>query len=213
MSVKTLANRYPLTGLLSWILSVQYFIVQLIAGFNWPHPYSLADNTISDLGNTSCSMYGSRYVCSPLHSYMNASFITLGILMMAGAILIYKRLKSSRPVMVGFGCMFLAGLGTLMVGLFPENTISYLHITGAFMPFLIGNIGIVILGYKLELSIIMRIYTLLSGVIALDALVLFVNHTYLGIGIGGMERIVAYPQTLWLIIFGLYLLKSKLVRN
>jgi hypothetical protein len=35
--------------------------------------------------------------------------------------------------------------------------------------------------------------------------VFFASSHYLGLGEGGMERIVAYPQTLWLIFFGTYL--------
>jgi hypothetical protein len=31
---------------------------------------------------------------------------------------------------------------------------------------------------------------------------LFVNHIYLGLGVGGMERMVAYPIIFWVIEFG-----------
>ena len=45
--------------------------------------------------------------------------------------------------------------------------------------------------------------------LALLALILFATHTYLGLGAGTMERIAAYPETLWLIIFGAYIAHTR----
>ncbi len=197
-----------------WMLSLQYFIVQIIVASAWLNPaYSLAKNTISDLGNTACGIENSRYVCSPLHGLMNASFITLGIFMATGSLLIYQEFKETKWALIGFSFMLLAGIGTLLVGLFPENTIISLHILGATLPFLIGNIGLIILGSALNIPRYLRLFTLLAGVISLIALAFFATHHYLGIGIGGMERITAYPQTLWLIVFGAYISKNHYSRS
>ena len=106
--------------------------------------------------------------------------------------------------------MALAGLGSILVGIFPENGIGWLHFLGAALAFLIGNLGMVILGFSLELPRTLKYYSILSGAISLMALVLFVSDTYLGIGIGGMERIVAYPQTVWLIVFGIYVSRDRM---
>jgi hypothetical membrane protein len=103
-----------------------------------------------------------------------------------------------------------AGAGTLLVGLFPENTISDLHILGAAVTFLCGNIALLLIGLSPYFSRRLRIYTIGSGIIALIALALFFTHQYAGIGIGGMERITAYPQTIWLIIFGTHTLRTRL---
>jgi hypothetical protein len=51
----------------------------------------------------------------------------------------------------------------------------------------------------------MRIYTIFSGLISLSAFFLFISQIYLGIGIGGMERLAGNLQTLWLIVFGVYI--------
>ncbi len=211
--IKTFHDRYPFVGPGMWILSVQYFLVQLIVAIAWPNQFSLAYNTISDLGNTVCGIYGSRYVCSPLHISMNISFIILGLFMSLGSILIYQEFKKSHGSRVGFSFMAIAGIGTAMVGIFPENTINQLHSLGAFMPFLIGNLAIIILGLILDLPKSIKNYSVLSGVIALVALVFFITHNYLGIGIGGMERIVAYPQTIWLIVFGIYISKNRVSKR
>ena len=206
--IRTFHDRYPLAGPALWMLSLQYFIIQIAVGRAWPVDYSLSQNTISDLGNTACSLYGGRLVCSPLHNLMNASFIVLGATMIAGAMLIYREFRQSAGSAAGFGAMGLAGFGTAVVGFFPENTIGVLPFWGAMLPFLIGNLGIVVLGLVLDLPKSLRLYTIASGGLALVALALFLSNTYLGLGIGGMERIVAYPQTVWLIVFGMYISSS-----
>jgi hypothetical membrane protein len=207
--MRVFVDKYPLVGPALWILSVQYFVIQLIVANHWRVPYSLLNNTISDLGNTACAIYGGRDVCSPLNPLMNASFVILGLTMFEGAMLIYQEFRKNTGSAMGFTFMALAGLGTILVGIFPENTISPLHFLGAMLPFLIGNIGMIILGLSLKLPKWLRVYSVTSGIISLVALGFFITHSYLGLGIGGMERIVAYPQTIWLIVFGIYISKSR----
>jgi hypothetical membrane protein len=203
--IQIFTEKYPFVGPTFWIASLQYYIVQIIVAVAWSTSYSLRLNTISDLGNTVCGLYGSRYVCSPLHGLMNLSFFILGVTMILGSILIYQEFKETQGSAAGFTAMAIAGFGTILVAFFPENTNSTLHLLGASFPFLIGNAGIVILGFALELPKTLKIYTILSGIVSLIALVLFSYHFYLGLGIGGMERIVGYPQTMWLIVFGIYI--------
>lgn len=196
-------------GAIFWIGSFQYFAAQIVAALDWSKPYSVAYNTISDLGNTACAPYRGGYVCSPLHGWMNASFIVLGVSMIVGSILLGRSFYKNRLSTLGFSFMGIAGLGTALVGLFPENTISQLHVLGATLPFLIGNLALIILGLTVAMPRALRFYTVISGLVALSALGLFVSHTYLGLGIGGMERITAYPQTIWLIVFGIYALSKR----
>jgi hypothetical membrane protein len=208
--IKQFSTKYPLVGPLFWLGSIQYFIIQLIVASHWPlQHYSLGHNTISDLGNTACGVYGMNYICSPLHNLMNVSFIVLGLTMIAGSVLLCQKYAESKLVITGFCLMAVAGLGTILVGLFPENTISWLHIAGAAMPFFYGNLGLVILGLSLKIPRYIKIYTVISGIVALAGLILLISDHYLGIGPGGMERIVAYPQTVWLICFGFYSLLKK----
>ncbi len=143
--IQTFNDRYPLVGPAFWISSVQYFITQIVVAHAWTNHYSLSRNTISDLGNTVCGVYSGRFVCSPLHSWMNASFVVLGL--------------------------------------------------------------------ALDIPRAFRYYTILSGLIALIALLLFYTHTYLGLGQGGMERLTAHPQTIWLIVFGIYISANHFRRS
>ena len=50
---------------------------------------------------------------------------------------------------------------------------------------------------------VLAIYSIFSGVVGLVATALFINDHYLGLGIGGMESVAAYPLRLWLIVAGL----------
>lgn len=212
-SIKTFNDKYPFIGPTIWILSIQYFVIQIITAITYKFHYSLRFNTISDLGNSACGHYSGRYVCSPQHDLMNMSFILLGVTMATGAMLIYQEFKKDRSTYIGYLCMAIAGFGTILVGIFPENTLSYLHEFGASLPFIIGNVGLLVLSFSLSLPKILKYYTFFSGFIALIALPFFFSDHYGNLGIGGTERIVAYPQTIWLIVFGLYISKNHFIRS
>jgi hypothetical membrane protein len=133
--------------------------------------------------------------------------------MVCGSALLYQEFKKSLGSRIGFWFMGLAGLGTVLVGVFAENTIGSLHALGAALVFVIGNVGMVLLGRCLDIPKALKIYTVVSGLISLTATFLFATHNYLGIGIGGMERLAVHLQTLWLIIFGLYICKNHFRTN
>jgi hypothetical membrane protein len=199
-------------GAILWLLSAQYYIVQVMTANGWAkiNGYSWANNTISDLANTRCGAYGDRLVCSPLHTLMNGSFILLGITMAAGSLLLWPYLAVNRPARLGLACMVIAGAGTILIGLFPENTVSALHITGAALPFILGNFGMILLGIAFDkFPPLLRGFSILCGSAGLIALVLFMTQTYLGLGIGGMERLAAYPQSIWMIVTATFLILKK----
>ena len=207
--IAKIAERNPLVGPLLWVACLQYFIVQYIVAQDWPMPYSTAENTISDLANTVCGSEPMRYVCSPLHAYMNGSFIILGLCMVLGALFLSQQVRHSRGTVIGFAGLMLSGLGTIGVGLFPENVNGLAHVVSAGLPFALGNLALIVLAFSLRLGAAQRVYTLLSGFIPLIALVFFLAKIYLGLGVGGIERIIAYPQTIWLIVFGIHMMTGN----
>lgn len=208
--IQSFTERYPLIGPAVWILSLQYFVAQIFVGRAWPVPYNIFQYAISDLGNTACGIYAERYVCSPLHSLMNASFILLGITMFCGSLLIYLEFTRSRATLIGFSSMAIAGFGTVLVGLFPENVVPPLHALGAVLAFLVGSFGIFVLGLSLDIPRGFKQYTVISALVSLAALALFTLRIYLGLDFGGMERVVSYPQTIWLIVFGAYISRDHM---
>ncbi len=144
---------------------------------------------------------------------MNVSFVALGLLMASGSLLIYQEFRENRGTLAGFILMGIAGLGTVAVGLAPENVNRIAHFTGALMPLLLGNVSMVVLSLALtRVNRWMRLYTFLSGAVALVGLLFFIVHVYGPLGIGGMERLAAYPQTVWLILFGVYMTHNHIRR-
>ena len=207
--IATVGRQRPTLGPLLYLSSVQYFIVQVVVGQLWSPPYSWSRDTISDLGNTVCGTFNDRRVCSPAHSLMNLSFVVLGTTMLIGSMLIRQTNLAQRGTSIGFRCMEIAGAGAVMVGLFPENSVSALHGLGAASAFVLGNVAIIVLGVSLELPVALRVISLCLGVLALATLVAYASSHFVGLGEGGIERVVAYPQTVWLIAVGGYLLWSS----
>nr|WP_281720479.1 DUF998 domain-containing protein [Nitrosomonas nitrosa] len=205
-------KQHPYVGPIFWITSLQFFVVQMVVARGWTTGYSIVNNTISDLGITACGAYASRYVCSPWYSWMNASFVFLGFSMLLGSLLLYHQFAHNFGTKIGFTLMGIAGFGTVLVGLFPANTAPTMHGIGAFLPFFFGNLGLIFFGLYLSLKPTFRFFTLLSGVFSLVAFLLFAFDIYLGLGVGGMERLVAHPQTFWMIIFGFYV-SGRLLQN
>lgn len=201
-------------GPVLWISSIQYFIIQLIVISAWTVPHSWSDNFISDLGNTECGTYAGLAVCSPLHALMNVSFVTFGVTMLAGALILTRHFSKTKLSTAGFSMMVLAGVGTIFVGVFPENTIGWLHMFGAILGLGVGNLSVLLLGIGLrEIHPALRTYTIASGVVSLSAFILFASGIYLELGRGGMERMVSYPFTVWMIVFGLYAFHHFRVRT
>jgi hypothetical membrane protein len=208
------SNRGDLTrlGPVLYVAGLQYFAVQLLVALHWPRPrpYNISHDTISDLGNTACGTWNGRYVCSPLHDLMNGSFIVLGITMLLGSVLIFRRYGKGRTAMTGFIGIGLSGLGVVMVGVFPENSVPALHGLGSALPFTLGNAALIVIAISLAMPLLLRLCISLSGVAALLALVAFASSHYLGLGEGGIERVVAYPQTICLAVIGCYLIVVSL---
>jgi hypothetical membrane protein len=191
--------------------TAQYFIVQVVAAqAATRYHYSWRFNTISDLGNTMCGLFDGRYVCSPLHAAVDWSFVALGVTLVTGSWLIYQRYRGTRLARIGFSCVATAGLGGIIVGLSPENTIGTLHLFGTALVFLVGSVGILLVSFIKLVPRWLRWYSLVSAVVSLLALAVYITGDYFHLGGGTLERVISYPQALWLMVFGTYsLLRQK----
>jgi hypothetical membrane protein len=200
--------RIKLGGVL-WILAaLQFAVSQVVVAFAWSTPYSWRENYISDLGNTACGEFAvphaaAMYVCSPLAGVMNASFIASGILIIAGALLLYPSWPRRRMTTIALALWVLAGLGKIGVGLVPENTNVALHLLAAFnipvesVAVLLTSLAILRTNPGLgRLGLVMAGIGLTGTALGIAGEILGPG-LYLGLGVGGMERVAEYPATVW----------------
>src|SRR5208282_3674614 len=92
------------------------------------------------------------------------------------------------------------------VGIFPEYY-PIEHQIFSLIVFLFGGLAALA-----SLNLVAKPFNYLSvalGLMTLVALALYIPGIYLGIGAGGMERMVAYPVLLWGVGLGGYMLSSE----
>jgi hypothetical membrane protein len=176
-------------GLLSFVGASQFLILMLICEALYPG-YSISENMISDLGIGSTA------------GLFNSSIIVLGLLIILSAIAFHSFHKNK----IFTALLILTGIGAMGVGLFPENIRPY-HEIFAGITFVFGGLS-EILSYSL-LRFPMSIAVVSLGGLTLCCLVLFVLGIHLGLGPGGMERMIVYPVILWGVSFGGYLMASE----
>jgi hypothetical membrane protein len=201
-------------GALCWLSSAQFFLAQIWVALAWTTPFSLTRNFISDLGATRCAVFSSEthlYVCSPRYLLMNTSFIVLGLTIFAGGLLTHELRRPGLARELARACMVVAGLGGMLVGVFPENENLRLHSLGAAGYFLFANPGLIMLAASATGALSrIKLLTLALGVIGIAATVLFFSGRYLGLGIGGTERLLVYPLPFALTLSGGLLLLGRL---
>jgi hypothetical membrane protein len=216
---RSLSRVSLLLGGCAWILTLLYFVGQIIAQAAWRTPYSMIDSRVSDLGSTACgTTVANTYVCSPLHVVMNATFVLTGVLILVGLALTRSVWPRRRLTTAGLIMLVVAGAGTILVGLSPENVNVFIHVVGA-LNIPAGNVAMILLGLAIWrdrrgprdpreasaasgaielawLSILAGIVGLL-GMLAGPFLVILTGH-----GGGLSERIALYPLIIWLVGVG-----------
>lgn len=195
-------------GYSAWLAgAVQFFVIHGITESAWVRPYSWRRNNISDLGNAHCAMQQEpepRYICSPDHDLMNVSFIALGALLVVGAALTGPLWRRGATAAVARILLAGAGLGFVLAGVAPADVNENQHFLGALLIMGTGNIGLLLAGVGLSNDVPgpLRWAARLLGITAITALGLFLSHHYLGLGMGGMERVAAFPLLLWTLAVG-----------
>jgi hypothetical membrane protein len=182
---------YRSPGLMMFIASTQLIICLMLAEATYPG-YSISENYISDLGVGP----------SPAYWIFNISVFIFGLLAVYSAYLVDTLFgKRINAVLLG-----IAGIGAAGVGLFHED-LGAIHAIMAFLAFFFGGLS-AIFSYKMVKNPFAMISVAL-GTISIAALILIGADIYLGIGVGGMERMIFYPVMLWAAGFGGYLMGNE----
>jgi hypothetical membrane protein len=209
----------PWVGACLWLFCFQFFIAEQIARLGWSGHYSMTRDYISDLGAVRCSVSGS--VCSSLHWVMNGSFVLQGFLIFFGAVLVRRLFPAGWVYWIAMALLALAGLGVLVIGLFPEDTSLRQHILGAAANFLGGSLAMIMLGLVMIRRSVCQPaamrwkswITFAAGAVGLLATLALAfrgtpSWTAVGWEAGTVERLAAYPLPLWLTWTGLLMLKG-----
>jgi len=171
-----------IAGLLLVVGGVLCVLGMIVAEALYPG-YSASENYISDLG------------VGPSALIFNSSVFLLGVLAVCAAYFMQKAFNFKLFSIL----TAITGIGAMGVGLFTEDA-GVIHAVFSLITFLFAGISAIV-SYRLEKRPLSYLSVVLGGV-SLVALVLFASGFYLGLGKGGMERMIAYPALLWTIGFG-----------
>jgi hypothetical membrane protein len=190
-------------GLALFLGVVQFGIFEMIAEFVYPG-YSVSSNYISDLGPP-CS---NGAACPSQTSWFifDASISLMGLCILVSAYYLYRYFRW-KPISVLVG---IAGFGAVGVGVFNESAPYMLHDIFSLIVFI--GIGLAALvSFRLQKAPL-GYFAIVLGLITLVSLVLYIPDSgasagsYLGIGPGGLERLIVYPVLFWSLAFGGHLM-------
>jgi len=188
-------------GAAFFIGGVQFTLLWFLSETTYPN-YSVANNYISDLGTT-CPSSGPCYV-PPAWWVFNSSEVIFGILILIGVVFFF-RAYPYRAVAVMLG---IAGIGLVGVGVFNES-FGLAHGLFSLVIFLFAGLSAIIT-FRLQKPPLSYVSALL-GAVSLVALILYIPGTgsfgtTMGIGPGGLERLIVYPVLVWVLGFGGHLM-------
>ncbi len=187
-----------IAGILFLIASTQFLLGLIIAEARYPG-YNLSGNYVSDLG------------VGPSSAVFNTSAFLFGLLSLVATYFLSRTLDS-RVLVALLGLMSAGAMGVGIVT--SEHTTA--HGAVSLMAFWFG--GLSAMAWSRASRIPMSVISLGLGAMTLGALVLFAGGLvttgsltnsapppaspfFLGLGPGGMERMIVYPALIWLTLF------------
>lgn len=191
-------------GLILFVAMLQFIVAMIVLQIGFPD-YSVLHNVISDLGNTAIS---------PWWPLFTVSSVLLGTLVIVAGIQIRSSFRPGPARTVGLALLLIAGIGAIGVGLDPENVRARIHVLSAGLAFIGGNIALILLAMAMRGFHHwhgFRIFSAVLGAIGLVALCLFELRITGPLGVGGMERLIAFPLFVWGIVVGIHLLRLPTV--
>ncbi len=190
-----------MAGILFFIAATQFVLSLIVAEALYPG-YSVSGNYISDLG------------VGPSSMIFNSSIFLLGLLTIIGAYFIPRTLNFRALTVL----LVLMAIGAMGAGVFTKNSTT-IHGAFSLMAFMFGGLS-AMASFKV-LRMPFSVTSVILGLMTLGALVLFAggiltsglstsseaqaSDFFLGLGPGGIERMIVYPALIWLAGFSGYL--------
>jgi hypothetical membrane protein len=197
MNLKDLSVREKAGTLLLAGCLIQFFGMQ-IAEYVYPG-YSVSHNVISDLG--------ANNITSAL--LFNITLFIFGAVVMITFYVLQKRGMDK----VFCYLLIFAGVGAILVSIFNEKTIIAVHYTGAFLAFVLTAFAAMRSYHTIFKGRMQGKFSLVLGIVGFVAAICMIAtpsvNDFLGLGKGGMERMLYYPAVLFAMSLGVYLLNSK----
>jgi hypothetical membrane protein len=198
-------SRGKVAGGLFFLAVTQFVLCLIIAEALYPG-YSVSDNYISDLG------------VGPSAIVFNSSAFLLGLLLLAGTYL-QRHSPNFKTINI---LLLLMAIGAMGVGVFTKD-FTLAHGAVSSMAFFFAGLS-AIASFKV-LQKPLSLISIILGAMTLTALALFSagiitsgsltsNIAYdsiffLGLGPGGMERMIVYPALMWLAAFSGHLVTKR----
>jgi len=190
-------------GIALFLGVLQFGIFEMIAEFVYPN-YSVSQNYISDLGPP-C---GTGASCGSQNSWIifDTSIAIMGVAILISALYLYRHFRWKPTA----GLVALAGIGAIGVGIFNESAPYDLHGIFSLVTFLGIGLAAVVSGPLQKPPL--RYFGIVLGAVTLISLLLYVPDSgvsfgaMLGIGPGGLERMIVYPVLFWSLAFAGHLM-------
>ena len=192
-------------GTLFLVAATQFVLGLIIAEALYPG-YSVSNNYISDLG------------IGPSSIVFNSSAFLLGLLTLAATYFL-RHLSNFKTANI---LLLLMAIGAMGVGIFTKD-FRTIHGAVSSMAFFFAGLSAIA-----SFKVLKKPFSLISiilGAMTLGALVLFSSglitsgsftsniaydsNFYLGLGPGGMERMIVYPALMWLAGFSGHLVTQR----
>jgi len=192
-------RRRTLAGLLLTVTGIGIVMSTITNEALYPseRAYSTYANTISDLGGT---LPPGSYMVQPNRAIFIVTMAIAGALVLVTTFLLRGTIRRRR-VLVALGAM---GIGLVGIAIFPGNVAGW-HPLFSLIAFVGGSVATITSRKVLDppasyVAVALGVIALVATVLGIEAFAETWPQT--AIGIGGVERWIAYPVLLWMVLFG-----------